>query len=133
MDNKTQNILQKFSKQRVDLAGVDDLRKIASEAERIIGLQEDGVKFAEKAEADFKEVKKLISDAEGITRGAIRQAAKHKTDSQQIFNKAEIAAKDLGIDVRQIKEYKRAFDLVAEMFENQNQLNGYNDFLKKLL
>ena len=133
MDNKTQNILQKFSKQRVDLAGVDDLRKIASEAERIIGLQEDGVKFAEKAEADFKEVKKLISDAEGITRGAIRQAAKHFTDSQQIFNKAEIAAKNLGIDVRQIKEYKRAFDLVAEMFENQNQLNGYNDFLKKLL
>lgn len=133
MDYKQKEILQKFAAQKVHLTGVDDLRKIASEAERIIGLQRDGVKWAEKAEAAFKEVKKIISDAEGITKGAIRQAAKHKTESEQIFNKAEIAAKDLGIDVRQIKEYNKAFDLVAEMFENQNQLNGYNDLLKKLL
>ena len=118
--------------QKVELAAIDDLKELITDAKRIIGLQEDGVKWGNKAEREYKEVKKVINNAEGITRGAIRQAGNLKKESQSIFNKVEISAKDLGIDVNSIKEYKEAFKLISKMFENQNELNGWNDFLKKL-
>ena len=118
---------------KVELALVDELKELASEAKRIIGLQEDGIKWGEKADKQFLEVKRVVSDAEGITRGAIKQAAKLKTESQPLFNKIEVSAKELGINPNDIKGYKNAIILVGEVFENQNGLNGWNDFLKKLL
>jgi hypothetical protein len=121
-----------LSTQKVELGAIDDLRNLITDAKRIISLQEDGVKWGNKAENQYKEVKKVVNDAEGITRGAIRQAGNLKKESQSIFNKVEISAKDLGIDVNSIKEYKEAFKLISKMFENQNELNGWNDFLKKL-
>jgi len=121
-----------LSAQKVELGAIDDLKELIIDSKRIIGLQEDGVKWGNKAEREYKEVKKVVNDAEGITRGAIRQAANLKKESQSIFNKVEISAKDLGINVNSIKEYNEAFKLVSKMFENQNELNGWNDFLKKL-
>jgi len=122
-----------LSAQKVELGAIDDLKELITDAKRIIGLQEDGVKLGNKAEREYKEVKKVVNDAEGITRGAIRQAANLKKESQSIFNKVEISAKDLGINVNSIKEYNEAFKLVSKMFENQNELNGWNDFLKKII
>jgi len=119
--------------QKVELALADDLKELASEAKRIIGLQESGVKWGEKAEKQFSEVRRVLSDAEGITRGAIKQAAKLKTESQPLFNKIEVSAKELGINPNDIRGYKNAIVLVGEVFENQNELNGWNQFLKKLL
>jgi hypothetical protein len=119
--------------QKVELGLVDDLKELVTDAKRIISLQEDGFKWGERAEKEFKEVKKVISDAEGITRGAIRQAANLKKDSDKIFNKIEVSSKDLGINPNSIKEYDTAIKLINEMFDNQNPLNGYNDMLKKLL
>ena len=119
--------------QKVELGFVDDLKELVTDAKRIISLQEDGFKWGERAEKEFKEVKKVISDAEGITRGAIRQAANLKKDSDKIFNKIEVSSKDLGINPNSIKEYDTAIKLINEMFDNQNPLNGYNDMLKKLL
>lgn len=124
---------QELSTEKVELAAIDDLKELISDAKRIIGLQEDGVKWGNKAETEFKQVQKVISDAEGITRGAIRQAAKLKTDSDKILNKVEVSARELGVDVNSIPEYKTASKLIADMFENQNELNGWNDYLKKLL
>ena len=124
---------QELSAEKVELAAIDDLKELISDAKRIIGLQEDGVKWGNKAETEFKQVQKVISDAEGITRGAIRQAAKLKTDSDKILNKVEVSARELGVDVNSIPEYKTASKLIADMFENQNELNGWNDYLKKLL
>ena len=86
-----------------------------------------------KSDKNIKEVQKIISDAEGITRGAIRQAANLKTDSDKILNRIEVSAKELGVDVNSIPQYKTAFKLIADMFENQNELNGWNEYLKKLL
>ena len=117
----------------VELGLVDDLKEILSDAKRIINLQEDGFKWGERAETEYKEVKKLISDAEGITRGAIRQAGNLKSESDKIFNKIEVQAKDLGVSVNDIKGYKEAINLTNKMFENQNSLNGWNEMLKKLL
>jgi len=124
---------EKLATQKVELAAIDDLKELITDAKRIIGLQEDGVKWGNKAEREYKEVKKVINDAEGITRGAIRQAGNLKKESDKIFNKVEAGAKELGLDVNSIPEYKTAFKLISDMFENQNELNGWNDFLKKLL
>ena len=119
--------------QKIELGASDDLKELVTEAKRIINLQEDGFKWGERAEKEFKEVKKLISDAEGITRGAIRQAANLKKDSDKIFNKIEVLSKELGINTNSIKEYDVANKLINKMFDNQNSLTGYNDMLKKLL
>lgn len=124
---------EELAAQKVELAAIDDLKELITDAKRIIGLQEDGVKWGNKAEREYKEVKKVINDAEGITRGAIRQAGNLKKESDKIFNKVEVGAKELGLDVNSIPEYKTAFKLISDMFENQNELNGWNDFLKKLL
>ena len=124
---------EQLASQKVKLAAIDDLKELITDAKRIIGLQEDGVKRGNKAEREYKEVKKVISDAEGITRGAIRQAGNLKKESDKIFNKVEVGAKELGLNINSIPEYKTAFKLISDMFENQNELNGMNNFLKKLL
>ncbi len=124
---------EELASQKVKLAAIDDLKELITDAKRIIGLQEDGVKRGNKAEREYKEVKKVISDAEGITRGAIRQAGNLKKESDKIFNKVEVGAKELGLNINSIPEYKTAFKLISDMFENQNELNGMNNFLKKLL
>ena len=118
---------------KIELGLVDDLKNIVSDAKRIIGLQEDGFKWGKKAEKQFKEVKKVVSDAEGITRGAIRQAGTLKKESNKILNKIEIQAKELGVSLKDIKGYSEANKLINEMFENQNALNGWNEMLKKIL
>ena len=127
-ENKTE-----LKTEKVELGIADDLKNIVSDAKRIIGLQEDGFKWGEKAETQFKEVKKVISDAEGITRGAIRQAGTLKKESDKVLNKIEVQAKELGVPVNDVKGYKEANKLINEMFENQNALNGWNEMLKKIL
>jgi len=119
--------------EKIELGLADDLKNIVSDAKRIIGLQEDGFKWGKKAEKQFKEVKKVVSDAEGITRGAIRQAGTLKKESDKILNKIEIQAKELGVSLKDIKGYSEANKLINEMFENQNALNGWNEMLKKIL
>jgi len=119
--------------EKVELSSINDLKELVTDAKRIISLQEDGFKWGERAEKEFKEVKKVISDAEGITRGALRQAGNLKNDSDKIFNKIEVMSKDLGINPNSIKEYDTAIKLINKMFDNQNPLSGYNDMLKKLL
>ena len=124
---------EKIELSKVELGLVDDLKELVTDAKRIISLQEDGFKWGEKAEEEFKAVKKIVSDAEGITRGAIKQAAKLKTKSQPIFNKIEVSSKELGVNPNEIQGYKTGIKLINQMFENQNSLNGYNEMLKKLL
>jgi len=119
--------------EKVELSSINDLKELVTDAKRIISLQEDGFKWGEREEKEFKEVKKVISDAEGITRGALRQAGNLKNDSDKIFNKIEVMSKDLGINPNSIKEYDTAIKLINKMFDNQNPLSGYNDMLKKLL
>jgi hypothetical protein len=129
-----QESLKTFSSvQKVELGLVDEMKDILSDAKRIISLQEDGFKWGEKAETQYKEVKKVISDAEGITRGAIKQAANLKTEGDKVLNKIEVQVKELGIPLNDIKGYSEARKLISEIFENQNALNGWNEMLKKIL
>jgi len=138
MKSRLSKVLDKMPKENIELAkvelgAIDDLKELITDAKRIISLQEDGFEWGERAEKEFKEVKKVISDAEGITRGAIRQAGNLKKESDKIFNKVEVSSKELGINPNAIKEYDNAIKLINKMFDNQNSLNGYNDMLKKLL
>jgi hypothetical protein len=119
--------------EKVELNSVQDLKELISEADRIIGLQEDGFKWSEKAERELKEVKKRISDAEGITRGAIRQAENLKKESDKIFNNLKVSAKELGVNINSIKEYNIANKLISQLINNQKSLNDFNSRMKKLI
>jgi hypothetical protein len=118
---------------KVELSAVSDLKELISDAKRIISLQEDGVQWGQKAESQYNEVMKVVTDAEGITRGALRQAGNLKTESDKVLNKIEVAAKELGINPNDIEGYSSAIKLINEMFENQNSLSGWNDMLKKMI
>ena len=50
-ENKTE-----LKAQKIELALADDLNNIVSDAKRIIGLQEDGFKWGEKAEKQFTKI-----------------------------------------------------------------------------
>ena len=119
--------------EKVELALVDDLKDMIIDAKRIISLQKDGFDWGERAEKQFKEVKKLVSNAEGISRGAIRQASVLKKDSDKILNKTEVQAKELGVSLKDIKGFSEANKLINEMSGNQKELNVVNKMLKKIL
>lgn len=130
---KAQESTELSEEVKVELSAVSDLKELISDAKRIISLQEDGVQWGQKAESQYNEVMKVVTDAEGITRGALRQAGNLKTESEKVFNKIEVAAKELGINPNDIDGYSSAIKLVNEMFENQNALSGWNDILKKMI
>ena len=132
---KAQESTELSAEDKVELSAVGDLKELISDAKRIISLQEDGVQWGQKAESQYNEVMKVVTDAEGITRGALRQAGNLKTESDKVFNKIEVAAKELGINPNDlhIEGYSSAIKLINEMFENQNALSGWNDILKKMI
>ena len=122
-----------LSSQKVELAVVDDIKDLNSDGKRIISLQEDSWKWGEKAEAEYKEAMKGVSDAEGIARGAQRQAASLLQSYQKVLNKAEIAAKELGVNPKSINGYSEALKISSELLENQNRTSGYQEAMKKLM
>lgn len=122
-----------LSSTKVELAIVDDIKNLNSDGERIISLQEDSWKWGERAEAEYKEAMKTVSDAEGIARGAQRQAASLLQSYQKVLNKAEIAAKELGVNPKSINGYSEALKFNSELLENQNRTSGYQEAMKKLM
>lgn len=119
--------------QKVELAAVDDLKEIYQESQRIMGLQEDATKWGRKVESELKQFKKVVSDAEGIARGAVRSAGNYKSEADKIFNKIEIMAKELGISPNDIKGYSEAVKSVNQMFENQNSASFWQEYTGKIL
>lgn len=119
--------------QKVELAAVDDLKEIYQESQRIMGLQEDATKWGRKVESELKQFKKVVSDAEGIARGAVRSAGNYKSEADKIFNKIEIMAKELGISPNDIKGYSEAIKSVNQMFENQNSASFWQEYTGKIL
>jgi len=119
--------------QRIELAAIDDLKEIYQESQRIMGLQEDATKWGRKVESELKQFKKVVSDAEGIARNAVRSAGNYKTEADKVFNKIEIMAKELGISPNDIKGYSEAIKSVNEMFENQNSSSFWQEYTGKIL
>jgi Skp family chaperone for outer membrane proteins len=119
--------------QKVELAAIDDLKEIYQESQRIMGLQEDATKWGRKVESELKQLKKIVSDAEGISRNAVRSAGNYKTEADKVFNKIEIMAKELGISPNDIKGYSEALKSVNQMFENQNSASFWQEYTGKIL
>jgi len=84
MDTKTQNILQKFSKQKVELALIQELRNLQKEIDNALSeeikLRTEATKLNSKAKELDKRYNNLVTDA--------------KTKANEFSKKA----KELGID-----------------------------------
>lgn len=130
---KKEESVELSEEQRIELAAIDDLKEIYQESQRIMGLQEDATKWGRKVESELKQFKKVVSDAEGIARNAVRSAGNYKTEADKVFNKIEIMAKELGISPNDIKGYSEAIKSVNEMFENQNSSSFWQEYTGKIL
>ncbi len=119
--------------QKVELNAIGELKGLISDAKRIISLQEDGLKMAEKAEAQFKEVMKVVNDAEEITREAIIQSANKTTEIEKVLSKLEDSANELGINYNDIDGWTDSLVVKSELDKNEDVLKGVHKMLKKML
>ena len=119
--------------QKVELNSVGELKGLISDAKRIISLQEDGLKMAEKAEAQFKEVMKVVNDAEEITREAIIQSGNKTTEIEKVLSKLEDSANELGINYNDIDGWTDSLFVKSELDKNEDVLKGVHKMLKKML
>jgi DNA repair ATPase RecN len=133
--NTLQNVYDKLNsktelaKHEVELAIIDDLNKTISEAQRVINLQEDGLKWYNKAKEAHKQFLIQLSDSIGIIQSSEKYIPKLPEQIQSITSKLSKQANELGLDAKQIKGYIEALNLYGELTENAGRSK---DFLKEL-
>ena len=108
---------------------VKNLKDKIQDAERIINLQEDGLKWLDKTKDARKEYMKIWTDAEGINRGADRQAGNVLDELDEAIAKVGNSAKDLGVNEKSISEYTQGLKLLGELRENRG---AYQEIKKEL-
>ena len=121
-----------LAKHEVDLSLVDDLNKIISEAERVISLQEDGLKWYNKAVDAHKQFIVQLSDSIGIIQSSEKYIPKLPEQIQNITAKLSNQAKELGLDAKQIKGYVEALKLYGELTTNAGRSKTFLQELQKL-
>lgn len=115
--------------EKVEFNAVKNLKDKIQDAKRIIALQEDGLKWLDKTKDARKEYMKVWSDAEGINRGADRQAGKILDELNDATAKVGNAAKELGVSEKSISEYTQGLKLLGELRENRG---AYQEIKKEL-
>ena len=136
--NTLQNVYNKLAdktelaKHEVNLSLVDDLNKIISEAERVISLQEDGLKWYNKAVDAHKQFIVQLSDSIGIIQSSEKYIPKLPEQIQNITAKLSNQAKELGLDAKQIKGYVEALKLYGELTANAGRSKTFLQELQKL-
>jgi hypothetical protein len=136
--NTLQNVYDRLSdktelaKHEVNLSLVDDLNKIISEAERVISLQEDGLKWYNKAVDAHKQFIVQLSDSIGIIQSSEKYIPKLPEQIQNITAKLSNQAKELGLDAKQIKGYVEALKLYGELTANAGRSKTFLQELQKL-
>jgi hypothetical protein len=136
--NTLQNVYDRLSdktelaKHEVNLGLVDDLNKIISEAERVISLQEDGLKWYNKAVDAHKQFIVQLSDSIGIIQSSEKYIPKLPEQIQNITAKLSNQAKELGLDAKQIKGYVEALKLYGELTTNAGRSKTFLQELQKL-
>ncbi len=93
MDSKTNEILQKFSTQKVKLSFVDDLKKYEKELEKGI---DELMQYATDAKESIAKGKREMDRLDAVYKVA-----------QRISEDVEKSAKDLGVDIPQVKQVKK--------------------------
>lgn len=106
MDNKTQNILQKFSKQRVEFGKVQDLDKLTTQ----------GFNLIDEAERRIEEARNAVNRAYQIT-----------DELEDIINKADNRANDIkgvfkDLDSKLSPEAAKAIDEVEALERESRRL-----------
>ena len=108
--------------EKIELSAIDDLKKAINEAERIKDLQEDGFKFYDKAEQEFKEYLKRHTDAIGVINSSKKQFNKTTNLLNDATAKIGNTAKELGFNPSSIKEYVAGLKLLGELRDNNGAL-----------
>jgi hypothetical protein len=115
--------------EKYNFNAVKNLKDKIQDAKRIIALQEDGLKWLDKTKDARKEYMKIWSDAEGINRGADRQAGNVLDILNEATSKVGNAAKNLGVSEKSISEYTQGLKLLGELRENRG---AYQEIKKEL-
>lgn len=112
MDNKTQNILQKFSKQRVDLANIKDFKSKNKTFEKTMqDFTADIVTIVKAKEAARKKYNNLVNDF---------------SDLDKEYQALRRAVKDLGADIP--SNIESDYKIALQMFKRSN--NDYKELVK---
>jgi len=127
----SENTKVELASERIELSVLNDLKKGINEAKRIQDLQEDGFKFAKKAEQEFKEYLKLHTDAIGIINSSRKQVNKTLQLLEKSMKEAEKISKDLGVQPNSIKEYVEAIKISNEIIDTNRDLFNLKDKLEK--
>ena len=120
MDSKTNEILQKFSTQKVDLAKKPDA---------IIKAVESLKDKAQQAEDKMEDAYRKYESIGKAYREKLNDIEDKAMDLENDLDKLEQAAKDLGVKVTQIGGYEKAKNLVGVMKNAKNNYrNNYPTF-----
>ena len=126
-------VFTKLATEKVELASIKELKDFISDAERVLYRQQDGMKWADRARQELKEVLKTVSDAEGIIRGANRQARELARKADKLFPEMQKAAKELGINIKNIDGYSQAKQMLKELDLMDEKTTAERDYLSKFL
>ena len=122
----------KLAKHEVELGLVDDLNEIIIEAKRVINLQEDGLKWYNKAVDARKQFLVQLSDSIGIIQSSEKYIPKLPEQILNVTAKLSNQAKELGLDAKQIKGYVDALKLYGELTANAGRSKTFLQELQKL-
>jgi peptidoglycan hydrolase CwlO-like protein len=133
--NEIQKIFNKLPEDKVELEKVqlgvvDDLQKVLSDmksnldeakklSKRVESFNKEGSQIAQAIKANKKTIQKLISETDKNE----SKGSKLQDKVSTILNKAEKAAKELGVDYLNIKGVKQADSLWDEI----RAVNNYNN------
>lgn len=132
MDNKTQNILQKFSKQKVELGLVEDAKKLITKiaaAQRTSNTIRDNAadivgtlySLRDKADSVRKRLDATIDDLKESVKKSERIIAQFKTTS-----------KELGVEPNKIREYDMLNNSIGTIQAQIKNLESYRNDLKSI-
>jgi hypothetical protein len=112
--------------QKIELSIVDDFSKSANDANAASKLLLDAVETAEKLEASIKELQTKFNSQVGIIKKGYASADKIDTAQSKLYDKAKVAAGNLGMNIQDIKGY-------SDWWASVNLLSKAIDFGDKYL
>jgi len=120
----TEKVMVKLASEKIELANVKDVEKAITaykEAEQQLAVSESFYKKSKKAFDEFENTWTEYSVKKGFAEDAIK---KGKSFDKEI-NELEKNAKDLGIDVKQIKGYSELLKLKSKVDKEFKKISKF--------
>jgi len=115
-----------LSEVKVELALADDLANLGKEAAAISNALTGAVSLTEKIKADMDKLQKAYDLSIKDVRNYYNAAAKFQAKEDKIYEKADKAAKDLGLKIDAIPTYKAYWDNSMNV---NSAINGANKYM----